>query len=228
MKDDIKAPFVEVEHVGADFEQEQSYNQKSEAKPQEETKDMPYDRQTKREYQLQRMQPQSAFDKLEVAGSRVREGVARVKGRIVAAVQATFDRIRGIVHRAKARFSKAIPRTKKQVHDVMSEAVTRAKQLTSIESIKTTLNEIKQHIQDGKVSKYFSSRTVFVKLLDPLTKRYNQLIRKLRGQKAAAAKKPESPLWLELTGMTKAEIQGKAAEEMRFIMINTSFNSKKA
>lgn len=40
--------------------------------------------------------------------------------------------------------------------------------------------------------------------------------------------KPESKLWLELTGMTKAEIQAKTAQEMRFIMVNSSFNSNSA
>ena len=45
------------------------------------------------------------------------------------------------------------------------------------------------------------------------------------GNRTAATQKPESKLWLELTGMTKAEIQLKAAEEMRFVMINSSFNN---
>ena len=51
-------------------------------------------------------------------------------------------------------------------------------------------------------------------------------MRKLRGQSGAAKQgKPESKLWLELTGMTKAEIQKKAAEEVRFIMADSTFNS---
>ena len=45
------------------------------------------------------------------------------------------------------------------------------------------------------------------------------------GNRTAAKQKHESKLWLELTGMTKAEIQLKAAEEMRFVMINSSFNN---
>ena len=45
------------------------------------------------------------------------------------------------------------------------------------------------------------------------------------GNRTAATQKPESKLWLELTGMTKAEIQLKAAEEMRFVLINSTFNN---
>ena len=46
--------------------------------------------------------------------------------------------------------------------------------------------------------------------------------------RTAAAQKPESKLWLELTGMTKAEIQLKTAEEMRFVLINSTFNNELA
>ena len=48
----------------------------------------------------------------------------------------TFERIRGIVRRAKARFSKAIPRTKDRVSQVVNEAVSKAKTLTSVEAVK--------------------------------------------------------------------------------------------
>lgn len=111
---------------------------------------------------------------------------------------------------------------------MLGEAVSKAKELTSIESLRTTLNEVKKRIKSREVLKYFSSRTEFAKLLEPITKRYKELLQKMSGESAAATKKPESPLWLELTGMTKSEIQHKAAEEMRFIMINSSFNSRSA
>ena len=86
-------------------------------------------------------------------------------------------------------------------------AVARAKSLTSVESIKSTVHSLKRKIKEREVLKYFSSRTEFAKLISPLTKRFDELVRKLRGQKAAATRKPESPLWLELTGKTKAEIK---------------------
>ena len=48
------------------------------------------------------------------------------------------------------------------------------------------------------------------------------------GNRTAATQKKESKLWLELTGMTKSEIQLKAAEEMRFVLINSTFNNSLA
>jgi len=144
---------------------------------------------------------------VQLYGDKLRTGVARVAGNIQAAVQATFDRIRGIYQKAKARFSRAIPRTKRQARDIFGEAVEKAKQLSSIESLKGVIKELGERVRNREVLKYFSSRTEFLKLVEPLTKRYHELVRKMTGKNAAAQQKPESPLWLDLTGMTKAEIQ---------------------
>jgi len=49
-------------------------------------------------------------------GTRISHSVEKVHRNVEAAVQAAFDRIRGIVTRAKARFSRAIPRSRNRVH----------------------------------------------------------------------------------------------------------------
>ena len=167
-------------------------------------------------------------DKVQLMGTRISHSVEKVQKNVQAAVQAAFDRIRGIVTRAKARFSRAIPRSRNRVHQVVNQAVAKVKSLNSIEAIKTTARELGQKIKDGEVLKYFKSTKEFVKLLEPIQRRYRELVRKMRGQASSMQAKPESKLWLELTGMTKAEIQAKTAQEMRFIMVNSSFNSNSA
>lgn len=161
-------------------------------------------------------------------GTKISHSVEKVHKNVEAAVQAAFDRIRGIVTRAKARFSRAIPRSRNRVHQVVNQAVAKVKSLNSIEAIKSTARELGQKIKDGEVLKYFKSTKEFVKLLKPIQRRYRELVRKMRGQGSSMESKPESKLWLELTGMTKAEIQAKAAQEMRFIMVNSSFNTNSA
>lgn len=121
------------------------------------------------------------MDQVEVYGDRFRTGVARVTSNIKATVQATFDRIRGIVHRAKARFSRAIPRTRRQVQDVFGEAVNRAKKIGNVENIKTVIKEVGENMRNREVLKYFSSRTEFLKLVEPLKKRYHDLVRQMTG-----------------------------------------------
>ena len=59
-------------------------------------------------------------------------------------ITATFERIRGIVTRAKARFSKAFSasggsKNRNRINDIISQAVDKAKQMTSIAAIKETL-----------------------------------------------------------------------------------------
>ena len=156
-------------------------------------------------------------------------GLQKLNTQISAAINRTFDRIRGIVTRAKARFSKAIPRSSRsRITYVISQAVEKVKQFTSLATIKETMTQLNQNIQDGDVLKYFRSKKEFLTLLEPIQKRYQQLLRRMRGQPSDAAKaesKPESKLWLELTGMTKGEIQRRIAEETRFIMINSTFST---
>ena len=48
--------------------------------------------------------------------------------------------------------------------------------MTSIEGVKTVLGELKTTIKEGSVTKYFTSRTEFVKLVEPITKRYRELV----------------------------------------------------
>lgn len=121
------------------------------------------------------------MDQVEVYGDRFRTGVARVTSNIKATVQATFDRIRGIVHRAKARFSRAIPRTRRQVQYVFGEAVNRAKKIGNVENIKTVIKEVGENMRNREVLKYFSSRTELLKLVEPLKKRYHDLVRQMTG-----------------------------------------------
>ena len=177
--------------------------------------------------QLQRKN-KTMGDQLELMGNQVRNGIKRVTNSITMAVRATFDRIRSVVTRSKARFSKAIPRAKNRVQGILETAVAKVKQIKSIDTLKSTMAEIKQQIQDGELLKSFRSKKEFLKLLQPIQRRYQELILKIKGNRAAAAKKPESKLWMELTGMTKQEIQLKAAEEMRFIMINSTFSNASA
>ena len=70
--------------------------------------------------------------------------------------------------RAKARFSKAIPRSRDRVHRVVSKVVAKVKTLTSVEAVKSAAKELGQKIKDGEVLKYFKSRKEFVKLLEPI------------------------------------------------------------
>ena len=101
-------------------------------------------------------------------------GLQRLNKRISAAITATFDRIRGIVTRAKARFSKAISGDPKRnrTNDVISQAVAKVKQMTSLEGIKETITQLKQNIREGHVLKYFRSKKEFMTLLEPISKRY--------------------------------------------------------
>ena len=113
--------------------------------------------------------------------SRAQDGVSRVVKSVTAAVEVAFNRIRGIIRKAKARFSAAIPRTRARITDIAREGVSRAKKLTSIEGLKAAASQIKQNIADGEVLKYFKSKQEFLKLVDPITKRFHQLVRRMTG-----------------------------------------------
>ena len=102
----------------------------------------------------------------------MQQGVARVTNTVKLAIQATFDRIRGIVNRAKARFSKAIPRQQARINRIVEQAVSKASQLSNLDAIKATAKDLKERLTSGEVTKYFRSRKEFVKLLDPIKKRY--------------------------------------------------------
>jgi radical SAM superfamily enzyme len=65
------------------------------------------------------------------------------------------------------------------VTDIVEHAVERASHLMSIEAIKTTAAQIKKRMKDGEFRKYFRSKKEFLKLFEPLKKRYQQLLRKI-------------------------------------------------
>ena len=70
-------------------------------------------------------------------------GIQRLNKKVNAVITATFERIRGIVTRAKARFSKAfsagVDPNRNRINDIISQAVAKAKQMTSLAAVKETL-----------------------------------------------------------------------------------------
>jgi len=107
--------------------------------------------------------------------------------------------------------------SKESIKNSLGKAIDNLKEIKDLESLKAAVNDVTQKVKNYKLFKPFTSREDFRKMvLEPLNKRIKGIksyfTKESKQSKVKVEeKKQDSPLWKDLTGHSKVDLQRMGA-----------------